>query len=467
MKMKKLVALGVAAVLAFAAIGCGNSGEEAPADESNTQEDEGAADDTAAAGEILGNNVTYDTAAEVNNGEEIELEWWIWDGADMMQKFVDEYQAIHPNVSIKIVDNPWDDYWTKLPLSLNGGQGPALFNVHNSYHDNIIDNMAPYDIELDDLKADFVGVEGHVIDGEIYYIDYGMMTGVFIYNVDMWEEAGLTDEDIPTTWDELAEVAQILTIKDGDNFQQAGLNLNGNYHSMLLGQKYQLGENLVAEDGTPLIDTDAMNETAQRLLDFYDVYDTGSKDFGTDSGDSFGQGLAAMTYAWGFMYGHISTNYPDINFDAFEVPTIDGSEPYAYERYNGESTLGINADLSDEEMAVAQDFVRFYLVQADIQKEMCISYGVYPTNRALEGDADILANPMLSAFADHIERYIWPGPLLSTFEDTLKKAMEDVMYNGVNLDNALSEAQDTIERDLEQTNFESVEGLYKFADEAN
>lgn len=133
--------------------------------------------------------------------------------------------------------------------------------------------MAPLDIPTEDLEADFNGVSAHVIDGKVYYIDYGMMTGSVYYNKDMWEKAGLTDADIPKTWDEMIEVAKKLTIKDGDKIVQAGLNFNDDFHqNYLLGLNYQLGENLFKEDGvTPNVNSDAMKKVMQMLVDMYDV----------------------------------------------------------------------------------------------------------------------------------------------------------------------------------------------------
>ena len=96
------------------------------------------------------------------------------------------------------------------------------FNVHNSYHENLINYMAPLDIPVEDLEQDFNGVNAHVIDGKVYYIDYGMMTGSVYYNKEMWKEAVLTDDDIPKTWDEMIEVAKKLTIKDGDIRRRRG-----------------------------------------------------------------------------------------------------------------------------------------------------------------------------------------------------------------------------------------------------
>ncbi len=44
-----------------------------------------------------------------------------------------EYEKIHPNVTFKISQVAWSDYWVKTPLSLKGNKNaPVLFNVHNS-----------------------------------------------------------------------------------------------------------------------------------------------------------------------------------------------------------------------------------------------------------------------------------------------------------------------------------------------
>lgn len=157
---------------------------------------------------------------------------------------------MHPNVTIEIVNHPWDDFWTKLPLSLQGSDGPAIFNIHNSQHNLLINYLKPYDIAIEDLKADFNGVEPHIIDGNVYYIDNVMNTGNIYYNKTMWAEAGLTEEDIPVTWDQFREVAKKLTKKDGDTLTQAGFNWNGEtYSGIYQGLNYQKGELLFQEDG--------------------------------------------------------------------------------------------------------------------------------------------------------------------------------------------------------------------------
>ena len=373
--------------------------------------------------------------------------------------------AIHPNVTIKLVNNPWEDYWTKLPLALDGENGPAIFNVHNSYHENLINYMAPLDIPVEDLQADFTGVDAHIIDGKVYYIDYGMMTGTIYYNKDMWAAAGLTEEDIPETWDEMIEVAKKLTIKDGDQIVQAGFNFNDNFHqTCLLGLNYQLDENLFLEDGvTPNGNSDAMKQIMQMLVDMYEVHGVGSKDFGEKGEDSFGQGMSAMTVQWGHYYNTLNTTWAGINFGVFEVPTFDG-DPYAYNRYNGESTFGVNKNAPADQQAVAQDFIKYFLANDDLQVTFNLAMSTFPAKKSLANNEEILANPSLAVLAEHIDKYIWPGPMPATMETSLKTAGQEIFFNGADIEKALDEAQKNIIRDMQSSDFVSVENLYLYAE---
>ena len=463
MKKRLTAAVMAAAVAATALTGCGGGGSASDGGASGGNG--GAAAPAAEAPtEPFGDTVKYDPSAAINDGKDITVELWEWGSDELFQQVIDGYQAIHPNVTIKLVNNPWEDYWTKLPLALDGANGPAIFNVHNSYHENLINYMAPLEIPLEDLEADFTCVEAHVIDGKVYYIDYGMMTGAVYYNKDMWEAAGLTDADIPKTWDEMREVAKKLTIKDGDRLIQAGLNFNDDFHqNYLLGLNYQLGENLFEEDGkTPKVTSDAMKQVMQMLVDMYEVDGVGSKDFGEKCADSFGQGQSAMVMQWGHYYNTLNTTWTDINFGVFEIPTFDGN-PYAYNRYNGESTFGINKNAPAEQQAVAQDFVKYFLANDDAQIAFNLAMSTFPAKKSLADSEAIMANPSLNILSEHIDRYIWPGPMPSTVETSLKTAGQNIFFNGMDIDTALEEAQQSIIRDMSSSSFTSVEHLYKYA----
>lgn len=452
---KRVIAAALAAMMAVTGLaGCGGSGTGKEEAKKNIE----------VPTEPFGDTIKYDPSVEINGGKDITVELWEWGSDELFQEIIDGYTAIHPNVTINLVNNPWEDYWTKLPLALDGENGPAIFNIYNSYHENLINYMAPLEIPLEDLQADFTGVDAHVIDGEVYYIDYGMMTGSVYYNKDMWEAAGLTEADIPKTWDEMREVAKKLTIKEGDTIIQAGLNFNDDFHqNYLLGLNYQLGENLFEEDGvTPKVNSDAMKQVMQMLVDMYEVDGIGSKDFGEKGADSFGQGQSAMVIQWGHYYNTLQTTWSDINFGVFEIPTFDGN-PYAYNRYNGESTFGVNKNAPEDQQAVAQDFIKYFLANDDAQVAFNLAMSIFPAKKSLADNEKILENPSLKVLAEHIDHYIWPGPMPATMETSLKKAGQDIFFNGVDIDTALNEAQQNIIKDMKNSDFKSVENLYAYA----
>lgn len=446
MKLARAIAMLGTAALLLTGCGAGSGGETV---------------DQAPSGlPVQGETIKYDPNKLVNDGKPIELEWWLWDGQEKFQAFADSYKKLHPNVTIKTVNQPWESYWTKLPLQLQSGKGPTLFNIHNSYDATLDPYLEPYDIETSDLEADYTGAAAHVVDGKVKYLDYGLMTGLIWYNKAMWADAGLTDSDTPKTWEQFREVAKKLTKHEGETFKQAGFNFNGTYQSLGFLQ-YQKGYNLFAQDAvTPTLDNPGTVQTMQYFLDLYNVDKVGSEDFGPKAIESFGQGQSAMVYEWGHLNGTLKKNYPSLDYGTFQTPVPDAAEaPYAFDRYNGESTPGINKGASEAEKSVAQDFMKFFLTDKTDMKNLVLNYSLAPAYKPLDSDVDIAANPVVKAMGS-LDRYIWPGPMPATFETSITKAWQDVLYNGVVPETAISSAQKTIASDLAKTKFKSAEPAY-------
>lgn len=165
---------------------CGNS--NAASGTTDTKADKGL--------DVIGNTITYDPNHLVNDGKPIQLEYWSWGskGTDPVYKMIESYTKTYPNVTIKTVNVSWDDYWTKLPLALKGKNGPAVFNIHNSYDALIRPYAADYDIDTKSLESDYSTASVHEDEnGKVKYIDSVINTGNIYYNKTLWSEAGLTD----------------------------------------------------------------------------------------------------------------------------------------------------------------------------------------------------------------------------------------------------------------------------------
>ena len=445
--MKKIIAmlLAVATLFSFAAVA---ACAEYPAELSD---------------KAFGDTIKYDPELPVNNGEPVTVDYWLWTSDAIWQAMADKYMEIHPNVTINVINNPWDDYFVKLPVALSSGEGPALFNMHPSKTNLVINNMAPYDIPIEDMQADYNGVDAHIIDGKVYFLDIGYMTGSIFYNKAYWKEAGLTDEDIPETWDEFFEVAKKLTVKDDDGkIVRAGWNcqnyVNSNY---IMGLNYQLGQTLFADDmKTADINNEADVKIMNMILDAYNCGDISTIDFTNEALVSFATGGTAMISSWGWLNDYMIANFPDIDFGVFEVPVFDKDNVYAYNRLNAESTFGINANAPADQQAVAQDIVRFFLANDECMIAADLGYSCFPSKKSLADSEEIMSNMALASIKDHFDKYLYPGSLSDTFETNLLIMEQDVFYNGMSVEDALQKAEDAINEDLEYEDFTSIEDQY-------
>ena len=172
-----------------------------------------------------------------------------------------------------------------------------------------------------------------------------------------------------------------------------------------------------------------------------------------------------MIYDWDSYVGTLATNYPDVNYGVFPTPAFSEETPFAYDRYNGESTPGINFHQSDEQKAVAQDFIRFILANDDYMRIVSDVLNSFPGKKSLQDDPEILDNPMMAAIAPRLDRLIWPGPTPSTLETSPQIAFENVLQKGQDVDSAVAYSQELIMSDMEDSDFTSMESRYAHYDE--
>ena len=260
---------------------------------------------------------------------------------------------------------------------------------------------------------------------------------------------------------------EIELFTDGSKMTQAGFNFNGDaYSAIYQGLNYQKGELLFSEDGKKAnYNNDVTKENMQFLKDLYDKYKVGSVDFGNDYTQSFGNGQSAMIYAWGHMEGTLKEKYPDIDYGVFATPTFSEDTPFAYDRYNGESTPGVNKNQSKEQQAVAQDFIKYLLANDDYIREAVSELNSFPAKTSLQNDKDILSKPVMAAIQPRVDRLIWPGPAPSTVESSGTTAFQNVFQNGMSIDKALKEAQNQMDTDMKSSDFTSMESKYAYFDE--
>ena len=470
--MKKYLALVLALAMTMTVLaGCSASDTPSDPPPASTAPASSAPETQEPASEFIGDNLKYDLNAPVNNGEPITIKFWYpEDVKAICEDYMGRYTEIHPNVTFETNVSPWDDYWTKLPIAITSGTGPDMFWMHNAYTDTMVPITEPLPEDVfptDELNADFRQVELHRIDGKLYYIDTGLSSAVLMYNKTMWEEAGLTEEDAPETWDELIEVCKKLTKTDeAGNIVVSGFNYNGenNFFNILLAMNYQKGVFQYSEDGTTSLYSDpVVIENMNYLKSFYDEHHIGDT-MGALNREALGQGRTAMICDWAWVPGYITSTFPDFELGIFPMPSFDG-DPAAYDRNNGECSPCVSAEASDEAKAAAFDFVKYLLANDDFIRDFAMLNGIFPSKYSLDDDPTIAASPVHQALKVTIDKTLWPGPVPSQVESIQGKYLQDdFLKNGVSAEDAAKQTDEMMAKDLANLSFTPVERLYEGAD---
>jgi multiple sugar transport system substrate-binding protein len=133
---------------------------------------------------------------------------------------VPEFEAAHPDIKVEAVNVPYDQFRRKLLTSIAGGTAPDLIRADIIWVPEFADMGAL--AALDEVMSDFDAYRDAVfpgplstnfLNGHYYGLPLDTNTRVMVYNMDMFEAAGI--EGPPTTMDEfLAVCEQIKTLGD-------------------------------------------------------------------------------------------------------------------------------------------------------------------------------------------------------------------------------------------------------------
>ncbi|MGD9958276.1 sugar ABC transporter substrate-binding protein [Nocardioides sp.] len=251
--------------------------------------------------------------------------------------------------------SPADVFYLDAAAFPNYAQNGSLY----AYGDEMADSSDFYE----PLKETFT------YDDTFYCAPKDFSTLALEINTAAWSKAGLTDADLPTTWDELAAVSKKLTTGD-----QVGLGLSTGI-DRVGAFVVQNGGWWLNDDNTEATASDPAVEEA--LTYVQDNVKAGNFAFANQldagwGGEAFGTGKAAMTIEGNWIKGAMLNDYPDVKYTT--VPLPEGSA--------GEGTLaftqcwGVAADSSAQAQAVD-------LIDAltDVEQQMAFAdaFGVMPS----------------------------------------------------------------------------------------
>jgi len=233
-----------------------------------------------------------------DTGDKIVIDFWHMSPVGSpsfsgMKAIVNDFNESQDEYFVRGTGFSFWDYWDKINVAIASRTAPdiglstiddvearaqsgALYNISELIAADTSD--AP--LELDEFRQsqkDFATFEG-----DLYAMPFSATTRVLYYNLDMFTEEGLTEADVPTTWDELKTIAKQFDIVEGGQLSRLGFDPtygNATYHGWL----WQNNLDFFDENKLPTLNTQAHVDVLKWIMNF-------NNDFTRNQLTTFGEG---------------------------------------------------------------------------------------------------------------------------------------------------------------------------------
>ncbi|MCA9890113.1 MAG: sugar ABC transporter substrate-binding protein, partial [Anaerolineae bacterium] len=204
--------------------------------------------------------------------EPVTMTMWVRSISFSVQTLVDEWNATHDN-QIELTEVPSGEFVTKLGAAVAAGEAPDIASIDLIYTPAFASAG-----QLTDL-TEFVNQLAYVDDlspahmtlgefeGRNYAVPFAAEGSFLIYNVDLFEQAGLDPENPPTTWAEVLDAARAISALGDDiyGYYFAGNCAGCNAFTFLPFIWASGGDVLSSDFSEPTLEEDPMVREALQL----------------------------------------------------------------------------------------------------------------------------------------------------------------------------------------------------------
>lgn len=164
------------------------------------------------------------------DGGAVELQYVLWDSLQQpaYEECAAKFTEANPDITVKISQTGWEDYWTTLQANFVAGTAPDVFTDHVTWFPQFAEQGQILDVS-DRIEADGLDLsiyQDKLVEvwqgknGERFGMPKDWDTIGLVYNVDKIEEAGYTPEDLaalewnPTDGGTFEDVIAHLTVDE-------------------------------------------------------------------------------------------------------------------------------------------------------------------------------------------------------------------------------------------------------------
>lgn len=272
-----------------------------------------------------------------SGGSDKEITYWsMWNSTENQAKVIQEAADAYEEKTGVHVNIEWKgrDVKTLIGAALDAGEDVDLFDDD---YQRVVQQDGKYLVDLTEM-AKAADYEKHVMpvildtakewgEGKLLVMPYQPYTTGVWYNKALWEQAGLTDEDVPKTYDELLEVCK--KVKEKGEFN--AMTCDSDFVNLLVG--FQLARYVGQDKVMEIIDNaDWANvpEAKKAADEIQTLFKEGymseyAPANGTDGQSEIGYDESMMVLQASWVPNEISqTTGADVDWGFFPWPEVEG-----------------------------------------------------------------------------------------------------------------------------------------------
>jgi multiple sugar transport system substrate-binding protein len=209
------------------------------------------------------------SASEKPKNVELRMAWWgSQERHDKTLAAIELFEKSNPHIKITAEYSGFDGYFDKLNTQIAAGNAPDLIqmggNVKEYADRNALLDLKPYVgniIHLEDFNENFVNEA--TFDGKFYGVTLGVSGTGLLYNISMFNKAGIPIPDKNWTYDDFKSITTEISQKLGKGFY-------GSYD--LSGDSSSLG-NYLGSSGKELYRNGELKFDKQDMTNWFSMWD--------------------------------------------------------------------------------------------------------------------------------------------------------------------------------------------------
>lgn len=393
----------------------------------------------------------------------IKLVYWTHEDpvrTPLEEAFIEEFQKENPSVTIVREAAPSGKMNEKLLTAFAAGQGPDLFNRDSDQEYQYVVNgrVAPVNVSdlgyknIKDMKKDYATgtFDGAIYQGQLYGLPLEITNWAIFINNEYFTEVGLDPEkDFPKTWEQMVEVSDKLTIREGEIIKRRGLDFRYPYYlQFLVPMVNQLGGTVLSEDEK----TGAVNSPAWlKVLDYMQQWGPNGLNLGAptykNARKTFNKAdnSVAMCITGLYQVARIKKENPDLLNHLSIVPyprfkdAVNDNGCAVYGHY-----LMVNSQTPKHGQKVAWEFIRFML---DHPTEYLKSVGLVIPSKKLLASEVFKSTKWADIFLKELEKsnFVFLHKDGARIQQVIREMVESVMLTNASVEDVAEKGKEKID----------------------